>query len=86
MARPIMRRLPPLVRQLTSVLVFVVPIVLAWPAPFTIAQESPSVLLTLLSQTSWNCPNATEDLAPGQPTWMFMTLMVKEGSSARPSL
>ena len=32
-------------------------------------QESPSVLLTLLSQTTWNCPIATEDVAPGQATW-----------------
>jgi Family of unknown function (DUF6049) len=69
MARPIMRRLPPLVRPLTSVLVFVPLVVLGWPAPSAIAQESPSVLLTLLSQTSWNCPTATEDLTPGRPAW-----------------
>ena len=25
--------------------------------------------LTLLSQTTWNCPTATEDLVPGQTTW-----------------
>ncbi len=69
MARPIMRRLLPLVRPLTSVLVFVLPVVLGWPAPSATAQESPSVLLTLLSQTSWNCPNATEDLAPDTSNW-----------------
>ena len=69
MARPIMRRLPPLVRPLTSVLVFVLLVVPGWPAPSAIAQESPSVLLTLLSQTSWNCPTATEDLAPGTSAW-----------------
>jgi hypothetical protein len=69
MARPIMRRLPPLVRPLTSVPVFVLLVVLGWPAPSAIAQESPSVMLTLLSQTSWNCPTATEDLAPGRSTW-----------------
>ena len=70
MARPIMRRLPPLVRPLVSafVFVFVLPVVLGWPARPAIAQESPSVLLTLLSQTSWNCPTATED-APGPSTW-----------------
>ena len=68
MARPIMGRLPPLVRPLTSTLVFVLPVVLGWSARPAIAQESPSVLLTLLSQTSWNCPTATED-APGPSTW-----------------
>jgi Family of unknown function (DUF6049) len=68
MARPIMRRLPPLVRPLTSTLVFVLPVVLGWSARPAIAQESPAVLLTLLSQTSWNCPTATED-APGPSTW-----------------
>jgi hypothetical protein len=67
MARPIMRRLPPLVRPLTSTLVFVLPVVMGWPARPAIAQESPSVLLTLLSQTSWNCPTATEDARPS--TW-----------------
>ena len=68
MARPIMRRLPPLVRPLLRARVRA-PGRLGWPAPSAIAQESPSVLLTLLSQTSWNCPTATEDLAPGQSTW-----------------
>jgi len=63
-----MRRLPPLVRPLTSTLVFVLPVVLGWSARPAAAQESPSVLLTLLSQTSWNCPTATED-APGPSTW-----------------
>jgi hypothetical protein len=69
MARPIMRRLPPLVRPLTPVLLFVLPVAFGWTAPSAIAQESPSVVLTLLSQTSWNCPTATEDLAPGRSTW-----------------
>jgi Family of unknown function (DUF6049) len=69
MARPIMRRLPPLVRLLTPVIVFVLLVVLGRSAPSAIAQETPSVALTLLSQTSWNCPTATEDLAPGRSTW-----------------
>ena len=65
MARPIMRRLPPLV------LVFLV--VLALPPPSSSGQESPSVHLTLLSQTTWNCPTATEDVAPGEATWSCPT-------------
>ncbi len=69
MARPIMRRLVPLVRPLTSVLASLLLFALGTPTPSAIAQESPSVLVTLLSQTSWNCPTATADLAPGQTTW-----------------
>ena len=46
MARPIMRRLSPLVLALVCLL--------ALPAPTSIAQELPSVRLTLLSQTPWN--------------------------------
>ena len=69
MARPIMRRLLPLVRPLPCVLASVVLFALGTPTPSAIAQESPTVLLTLLSQTSWNCPTATADLAPGQTTW-----------------
>jgi hypothetical protein len=69
MARPIMRRLPPLVRPLMPVLLFVLPVAFGWTAPSAIAQESPSVVLTLLSQTSWNCPTATVDVAPGRSTW-----------------
>jgi len=61
MARPIMRRLSPLVLALLFVL---------WaPPPSPNAQESPSVRLTLLSQTSWNCPTATADLPPEQVGW-----------------
>ena len=69
MARPIMRRLLPLVRPLPCVLVSVFLFALGPPTPSAIAQESPTVLLTLLSQTSWNCPTATADLEPGQTTW-----------------
>src|SRR4029453_16503616 len=69
MARPIMRRLLPLVRPLSYVLASVFLFALGTPTPSAIAQESPSVLLTLLSQPSWNCPTATADLAPGQTTW-----------------
>ena len=69
MARPIMRRLSALVRALSSVFAFVLLFALGSPAPSATAQESPSVLLTLLSQPSWNCPTATADLAPGQTTW-----------------
>jgi Family of unknown function (DUF6049) len=65
MARPIMRRLTPLV------LVFLV--VLALPPSSSSGQESPSVHLTLLSQTTWNCPTATEDVAPAQATWSCPT-------------
>ena len=56
MARPIMRRLSPLVLVLVCLL--------ALPAPATSAQELPSVRLTLLSQTPWNCPTATEAFPP----------------------
>jgi len=69
MTRPIMRRLLPLVRPLFSVLASVLLFALGTPTPSAIAQENTSVLLTLLSQTSWNCPTATADLAPGQTTW-----------------
>ena len=69
MTRPIMRRLLPLVRPLPCVLASVFLFALGTPTPSAIAQESPSALLTLLSQTSWNCPTATADLAPGQTTW-----------------
>jgi hypothetical protein len=73
MARSIMRRLLPLVRPLSSVLASVLASVLllalGTPTRSARAQESPSVLLTLLSQTSWNCPTATEDLPPGETTW-----------------
>ena len=69
MARPIMRRLSALVRALSSVFAFVLLFALGSPAPSATAQESPSVLLTLLSQPSWNCPTATADLAPEQTTW-----------------
>lgn len=64
MARPIMRRLSPLVLAPALALLFV----LGAP-PSASAQENPSVLLTLLSQTSWNCPTATADLALGQESW-----------------
>jgi Family of unknown function (DUF6049) len=46
MARPIMRRLAPLVLTLVCLL--------ALPAPTSSAQEASSVRLTLLSQTPWN--------------------------------
>ena len=69
MTRSIMRRLLPLVRPLSSVVASVLLFALGTPTPSAIAQESPSVLLTLVSQTSWNCPTATADLAPGQTTW-----------------
>ena len=65
MARPIMRRLSPLVLALLFALLFVL-----WaPPPSPNAQESPSVRLTLLSQTSWNCPTATADLSSEQVGW-----------------
>jgi Family of unknown function (DUF6049) len=65
MARPIMRRLSPLVLAPLFALLFVV-----WaPPPSPHAQESPSVRLTLLSQTSWNCPTATADLPAEQAGW-----------------
>jgi hypothetical protein len=65
MARPIMRRLSPLVLALLFALLFVL-----WaPPPSPNAQESPSVRLTLLSQTSWNCPTATADLSSEQAGW-----------------
>ena len=65
MARPIMRRLSPLVLALLFALLFVL-----WaPPPSPNAQESPSVRLTLLSQTSWNCPTATADLPSEQAGW-----------------
>lgn len=62
MARPIMRRLSPLVLVLVCLL--------ALPAPATSAQELPSVRLTLLSQTPWSCPTAAEP-APPQPAEPF---------------
>jgi len=65
MARPIMRRLSPLVLAL----LFVLPFVLWALPPSSNAQESPSVRLTLLSQTSWNCPTATADLPAQQAGW-----------------
>jgi hypothetical protein len=52
MARPTMRRLSPLVLAFPIWLVFVLGA--AVPAG---AQQTPSATLTLLSQTSWNCPN-----------------------------
>jgi hypothetical protein len=61
MARPIMRRLSPLVLALL--------VVLAAPPPSSNAQETPQVRLTLRSQTSWNCPTATADLPLGQEGW-----------------
>jgi len=65
MARPIMRRLSPLVLALLFAVLFVL-----WaPPPSPNAQESPSVRLTLLSQTSWNCPTATADLRSEQAGW-----------------
>jgi Family of unknown function (DUF6049) len=65
MARPIMRRLSPLVLAL----LFVLLLVLWAPPPSPNAQETPSVRLTLLSQTSWNCPTATADLPSEQAGW-----------------
>ena len=59
MARPTMRRLSPLVLALPIWLVFV----LSTPTPSN-AQETPSATLTLLSQTSWNCPNAVDVQRP----------------------
>jgi hypothetical protein len=56
-----MRRLSPLVLALLAVL--------AVPPPSSSAQESPLVRLTLLSQTSWNCPTVTADLPLGQEGW-----------------
>ncbi|MGA9162644.1 MAG: DUF6049 family protein [Actinomycetota bacterium] len=64
MARPTMRRLSPPVLALLLVL---------WAPPSSSAQESPSVLLTILSQTSWNCPMATAELTPAQQTWSCPT-------------
>jgi hypothetical protein len=65
MARPTMRRLSPLVLALPIWIVFVLGA--AVPAG---AQETPSATLTLLSQTSWNCPNAVDvpRPAPSAPT------------------
>lgn len=65
MARPIMRRLSPPILALLFVSLLVV-----WmPPPSSNAQEGPSALLTLLSQTSWNCPTATADLTPARDAW-----------------
>lgn len=64
MARPTMRRLSPPVLALLLVL---------WAPPSSSAQESPSVLLTILSQTSWNCPTATAELTPARQTWSCPT-------------
>ena len=65
MARPIMRRLSPLVLALLFFL---------WaPPPSPNAQESPSVRLTLLSQTPWNCPTATADLPAQQVGWSCLS-------------
>jgi hypothetical protein len=55
MARPTMRRLSPLVLALPIWLAFVLGA--AVPAS---AQDAPSATLTLLSQTSWNCPHADD--------------------------
>src|SRR5262245_31119705 len=55
MARPTMRRLSPLALALPIWLVFALGA--AVPAS---AQQEPSAALTLLSQTSWNCPNAVD--------------------------
>ena len=71
MARPIMRRLLPLVRPLPCVLASVLLFALGTPTPSAIAQESPSVLLTLLSQTSWNCPTAASSGRAGSPPTSF---------------
>ena len=65
MARPIMRRLSPLVLAL----LFALPIVLWVPPPSSNAQESPSIRLTLLSQTPWNCPTATADRPSEETGW-----------------
>ena len=65
MARPIMRRLSPLVLAF----LFALPIVLLAPPPSSTAQESPSIRLTLLSQTPWNCPTATSDLSSEEADW-----------------
>ena len=62
MARPTMRRLSPLALAIPIWLVFVLGA--AVPAS---AQETPSATLTLLSQTSWNCPNAADLQQPAPP-------------------
>ena len=62
MARPTMRRLLPLVLALPIWLVFALGA--AVPAG---AQETSSATLTLLTQTSWNCPNAF-DVQPPAPS------------------
>ncbi len=59
MARPTMRRLSPLALALPIWLVFTFGA--AVPAS---AQESPSATLTLLSQTSWNCPDVVDLRGP----------------------
>jgi hypothetical protein len=65
MARPIMRRLSPLVLALPLALLFVL-----WaPPPSPNAQENPSVRLTLLSQTPWNCPTAAADPPSEEQGW-----------------
>jgi uncharacterized protein DUF6049 len=61
MAQPPMRRLSPLVVALPIWLVFVLGA--AVPAD----AQTPSATLRLLSQTSWNCPNAA-DLQPPPPS------------------
>jgi hypothetical protein len=55
MARPTMRRLSPLALALPIWLAFTLGA--AVPAS---AQDAPSATLTLLSQTSWNCPKAAD--------------------------
>jgi hypothetical protein len=55
MARPTMRRLSPLALALPISLVFA----LGTAVPVS-AQDAPSATLTLLSQTSWNCPKAVD--------------------------
>ena len=59
MARPTMRRLSPLV--LAFPIWLVLGLGAALPAS---AQETPSATLTLLSQTSWNCPTPVEPQRP----------------------
>jgi Family of unknown function (DUF6049) len=62
MARPIMRRLAPLVLCLVCLL--------ALPAPPSSAQEPSLAQLTLLSQTPWNCSTASGD-APARSAEPF---------------
>jgi hypothetical protein len=59
MARPTMRRLSPLALALPISLVFA----LGTAVPAS-AQDAPSATLTLLSQTSWNCPKAVDPRRP----------------------